>query len=95
VYCSTTQGSFGYPSTTFKVVDRADSQIYALRRFDNVRTSASIIQNALSQWMDVRHPGIVSLYGIYQDKGAVFFSYAYHPAAQTLKQRYVRSTRGL
>lgn len=73
----------------FKVVDRADSQIYALRRFDNVRTSGSIINNALSQWIEVRHPGIVSLYGIYQDKGAVFFSYAYHPAAQTLKQRFI------
>jgi hypothetical protein len=84
---SSSGGSFGYPSSIFKVVDRADSQIYALRRFDNVRTTTAVINNALSQWMEVRHPGIVSLYGIYQDKGAVFFSYAYHPAAQTLKQR--------
>lgn len=26
-------GSFGYPSAIYKVVDRADSQIYALRRW--------------------------------------------------------------
>eukprot|EP01036_Dinobryon_divergens_P034814 gene34814-45028_t len=100
-------GSFGYPSAIYKVVDRADSQIYALRRFDSVRNCPpAVVANALGKWVDVRHPSIVSLYGIYIDKllpmvvagaveqekgkgGALFFSYGFHPAALTLKQRFV------
>ena len=81
--------SFGYPSSISKVVDQTDSQIYALRRFDNVRTSQTVITNALSNWRDVRHPGIVSLYNVFMEKGALFFAYMYHPGALTLKQRFV------
>ena len=94
-------GSFGYPSAVYKVVDRADSQIYALRRFDSVRNCPpAVVANALSKWGDVRHPSIVSLYGIHVDKekgkgGALFFSYAFHPAALTLKQRFVDQRGGL
>jgi PAB-dependent poly(A)-specific ribonuclease subunit 3 len=80
---------FGYPTSLFKVTDQVDSQLYALRRFDNVRTSPSVVANVMSRWQEIRHPGIVSLYGITLEKGAVFFSYAYHAGAQTLKQRYI------
>ena len=72
-----------------QVVDRSDSQVYALRRFDNVRTSPTVLKNALGKWYDVRHPSIVSLYSVSAERGALFFTHAYHPAAQTLKQRFI------
>lgn len=80
---------FGYPSALYKVTDQADSQLYALRRFDNVRTSPTVVANTAGRWHDVRHPGIVSLYGAVLEKGALFFSYAYHAGAQTLKERFI------
>mmetsp|Transcript_22495 Transcript_22495/g.32850 ORF Transcript_22495/g.32850 Transcript_22495/m.32850 type:complete len:683 (+) Transcript_22495:91-2139(+) len=83
-------GSFGYPSSLYKVVDRADSQLYALRRFDNVRLiNPSVLKNSQSKWTAVRHPSIVTLYSISVEKGAIFFAHAHHPAAQTLKQRFL------
>ena len=83
-------GSFGYPSSVFKVIDRADSYIYTLRRFDNVRNvSSTVLNKALLKWKDIKHPSIVSLHDINYEKGAIFFSYAYHPAAQTLKRRFL------
>lgn len=39
VYAQTkrgTGGSYGYPTAVYKAVDRSDSQVYALRRVDNV-----------------------------------------------------------
>ena len=85
-------GSFGYPSCLYKVTDRVDSHIYALRRFDNVRVvSASVLKSAQSKWTAVRHPSIVTLYSVAAENGAVFFSHAYHPSAQTLKQRFMDS----
>lgn len=82
-------GSFGYPSSVYKVIDRADSQVYVLRRYDNARTTKAIVDNAVAKWANTRHPGIVSLYNITAEKGAVFFTYAYHPAALTLRQRFI------
>ena len=84
-----TGGSFGYPSALYKVTDRMDSQVYALRRFDNVKTTQSIAKNAQDKWSSMRHPSIVSLYSISPEKGAVFFSYAYHPMAVTLRERFI------
>jgi len=84
-----TGGSFGYPSALYKVIDSTDSNAYALRRVDNVRTSPQIIKSVISKWVEIRHPNIVSLQGIYQERGAVFFQYAHHPTAQTLRQRFV------
>eukprot|EP01038_Epipyxis_sp_PR26KG_P004334 gene4334-6135_t len=82
-------GSFGYLSSVFKVIDRADSQIYALRRLDNVRTTPAIVTSSFTKWRDIRHPGIVSLYNTSIEKGALFFAYAYHPHAVTLKQKFI------
>lgn len=87
-------GSFGYASAIYRVTDNTDSNVYALRRFDNVRTTQTIVQNAVSKWIAVRHPSIVSLYAINADKGAVFFTHAYHPSAQTLKQKFVDQRGG-
>lgn len=85
-------GSFGYPSCLYKATDRADSHVYALRRFDNVRlVSASVLKSAQTKWTAVRHPSIVTLYSISVEKGAIFFAHAYHPSAQTLKQRFLDS----
>ena len=80
---------FGYPTALYKATDQMDSQIYALRRFDNVRTSASVVNNVVQRWHEIRHPGIVSLYGVVQEKGALFFSYMYHASAQSLKERFI------
>lgn len=83
-------GSFGYPSSLYKVVDRTDSQLYALRRFDNVRSlTPSVLKSAQMKWTALRHPSVVTLYSITLEKGAVFFAHAYHPSAVTLKQRYL------
>lgn len=82
-------GSFGYASAVFRVTDNTDSNVYALRRFDNVRTTQTIVQNAISKWVTVRHPSIVSLYFIAADKGSVFFTHAFHPSARTLKQKFI------
>jgi hypothetical protein len=79
----------GYPTALYKAVDQMDSQLYTLRRFDNVRTSNNVITNVAQRWHEVRHPGVVALYGIALEKGALFFSYMYHAGAQTLKERYI------
>mmetsp|Transcript_18740 Transcript_18740/g.16968 ORF Transcript_18740/g.16968 Transcript_18740/m.16968 type:complete len:824 (+) Transcript_18740:57-2528(+) len=82
-------GSFGYPSIVYKVVDKTDSNVYALRRFDNIRISPAVIKNAPSKWFTINHSSIVPLYHINQEMGALFFTYAYYPGAQTLKQRFI------
>ena len=87
-----TGGSYGYPSAVYKAIDRTDSQIYALRRIDNVRitpTTSTIAKTIMTKWGDVRHPAIVSLYNISNERGGLFFSHAYHPGAQTLRHRFI------
>ena len=71
------------------MVDRTDNQIYALRRVEIVRNNAASIKSSLAKWFEIRHPGIVSLYSINQERGALYFTHAYHPAAVTLKQRFI------
>jgi len=82
-------GSFGYPSALYKVTDKLDNQIYALRRFDGLRTNTTVIKSASDKWLSIRHPSIVSLYSITSDKGAVFFAHAYHSTAASLRKRFV------
>ena len=84
-----TGGSFGYPSATYKVIDRFDSQSYALRRFENVKINQSVTKNSLAKWLPIKHPAIISLNSISQEKGATFFSHAYHPLAVTLKEKFI------
>lgn len=88
-----TYGSFGYPTRLYKVIDSYDSHIYVIRRVDNLRINQTIIKNASAKWLQsataTSHPSIVKLYSIHQDKGAIFFTYAYHASAQTLKQRFI------
>lgn len=85
-------GSYGYPSAVYKVIDKSDSQMYAVRRVDNVRVTPNTSHLGMQvtrKWYEVRHPAIVSLYGISIERNAVFFSHAYYPGAQTLRQRYI------
>lgn len=89
VATSAQSGSMGYPSSLYRATDQYDGQMYVLRRFDNVRSNPSIIKNALDRWASTRHPSIVSLFSITQEKGAIFFTHAYHPGALTLKQRFL------
>ena len=84
-----TRGADGYPSAIYKVVDSLDSQIYALRYFKTIRVNPATVKTTLMKWFDVRHPGVVSLYSINQERGMVFFTHAYHPTAQTLKERFI------
>jgi PAB-dependent poly(A)-specific ribonuclease subunit 3 len=84
-----TGNSFGYPSSLYKAIDQTDSQMYAIRRFDNVRTTQSVVSNTISVWQSIRHPSIVTLYGVTIEKGALFFVYRYCPCAQSLKERFI------
>ena len=84
-----TDGYLGYPSAIYKVVDSIDTQIYALRYFKTIRVNPTTVKTTLMKWFDVRHPGVVSLYSINQERGMLFFTHAYHPTAQTLKERFI------
>ena len=84
-----TGGSFGYPSTLYKCLDQYDGHLYCVRRFENVRANPAVINSALDTWAKYRHPAVVSLYNITHERGAVFFTHSYHPAATTLQQRFL------
>jgi len=87
-----TGGSYGYPSAVYKAIDRTDSQMYALRRVDNARITpqtAAIAKAVMGKWCEVRHPSICTLYNISIERGGIFFLHGYHPAAQTLRQRFI------
>ena len=82
--------SLNYDSTLYKVVDRTDNQIYALRRVELARNNPPVvIKSSVSKWFEIRHPGIVSLYSINEERGALFFTHAFHPAAMTIKQKFI------
>ena len=84
----------GQLGAIYKVVDRTDGQTYALKRYDNVRTTPSVLAQCCARWSQVRHPSLVSLHSAFQDKGAVFFCHSFHPGAQTLKERYLDQQGG-
>ena len=87
-----TGGSYGYPSAVYKAIDRTDSQMYALRRVDNARITpqtAAIAKAVMSKWGEVRHPSVCTLYNISIERGGIFFLHGFHPAAQTLRQRFI------
>jgi PAB-dependent poly(A)-specific ribonuclease subunit 3 len=87
-----TGGSYGYPSGVYKAIDRSDSQVYTLRRVDNVRitpTTSVVAKSVMAKWCEIRHPSICALYNISAERGGVFFLHAYHPASQTLKEKFI------
>jgi len=74
-----------------QVVNRDDSVTYALRRFDNVRTSSKITNAAQDKWRHIRHPNLMGLERAFIHHKALFFLHSYWPTAQTLSERYVAS----
>ncbi|EWM27769.1 pab-dependent poly -specific ribonuclease subunit 3, partial [Nannochloropsis gaditana] len=90
-----TAGAFGYPSVTYKVLSHEDGRVYALRRFDSVRSTPKIVAGALETWRRIQHPNIIQLSKVFIQHGnALFFLHEYHPGAQSVTQRYVDSSRG-
>jgi len=43
----------------------------------------------MSKWGEVRHPSVCTLYNISIERGGIFFLHGFHPAAQTLRQRFI------
>lgn len=83
-------GSFGYPSSTYKVVSSTDGLCYCLKRFENVRTSPNIVAEAADAWSRMRpHPGVVRPVESFVQYGAVFFVSEYHACAETLEEAYI------
>mmetsp|Transcript_13198 Transcript_13198/g.24478 ORF Transcript_13198/g.24478 Transcript_13198/m.24478 type:complete len:550 (+) Transcript_13198:246-1895(+) len=89
-------GTTGYPTSVFKVLNRKDGLIYALRRVDNVRGVQTLQQRCdlmVHNWGQIRHANIVALRQAFVHQRAVFFVHDYWPGAQTLLD-YV-SVRGM
>ena len=82
-------GSFGYPSMLYKALDQFDGNYYAVRRFENVRSNVAVLKAAMDKWSAARHPSIVSLRNISQERGATFVTHTYHAGATTLQQRFL------
>jgi len=82
-------GTFGYPSSVYKVVSEEDGMCYALRRIDNARTTHKIVLHALQKWSAVHSAGVIKLRTAFTQSSALFFLRDYHPGSETLQQRYL------
>ena len=71
-----TTGSFGYVTSVFKVTSSNDGMTYALRRVDNVRAQAGVVQEVMHRWQRVATPGVVPLRNAFVDHGGESRSYA-------------------
>jgi len=73
------RSSFGYPASTFQVVNRDDGHLYCLRRFDNVKSvNPKIAATVMEQWAGLEHPGIATLHQCFVAQRAVFFCSPVH-----------------
>jgi len=82
---SSSRSSFGYPASTFQVVNREDGNLYCLRRFDNVKAvTPKIAETVMNQWAGLEHPGIATLHHCFVAQRAVFFVHRYIPGTQCL-----------
>lgn len=81
------RSSFGYPASTFQVVNRDDGHLYCLRRFDNVKSvNPKIAATVMEQWAGLEHPGIATLHQCFVAQRAVFFVHQYIPGTQSFLQ---------
>eukprot|EP00537_Pseudo-nitzschia_pungens_P013749 CAMPEP_0172386078 /NCGR_PEP_ID=MMETSP1061-20121228/3676_1 /TAXON_ID=37318 /ORGANISM="Pseudo-nitzschia pungens, Strain cf. pungens" /LENGTH=583 /DNA_ID=CAMNT_0013115333 /DNA_START=438 /DNA_END=2189 /DNA_ORIENTATION=- len=81
------RSSFGYPASTYQVVNRDDGHLYCLRRFDNVKSvNPKIAASVLEQWAGLEHPGIATLHQCFVAQRAVFFVHQYIPGTQSFLQ---------
>jgi PAB-dependent poly(A)-specific ribonuclease subunit 3 len=87
-----TAGSFGYPSSVYKVVSEKTGLIHALRRFDNIKTNPKVTQQVLRVWNETRgtmHPNIVTLRAAFVHQRALFFTHDYFAGAKTIRECYL------
>ncbi|KAK8803653.1 hypothetical protein WA158_001347 [Blastocystis sp. Blastoise] len=82
-------GSFGYLSSSYKVIDSQDGNPYMIRRFERVRTSGELVNSVLQTWKNISHPNIVSLTDCYIYNGALLFVHDYYPNAMSIRQKYM------
>ena len=81
------RSSFGYPASTFQVVNRDDGHLYCLRRFDNVKSvNPTIAASVMENWAGLEHPGIATLHQCFVAQRAVFFVHQYIPGTQSFLQ---------
>mmetsp|Transcript_1498 Transcript_1498/g.3307 ORF Transcript_1498/g.3307 Transcript_1498/m.3307 type:complete len:580 (-) Transcript_1498:154-1893(-) len=81
------RSSFGYPASTYQVVNRDDGHLYCLRRFDNVKSvNPKIAATVMEQWASLEHPGIATLHQCFVAQRAVFFVHQYIPGTQSFLQ---------
>ena len=82
------RSSFGYPTTTCKVVSRKDGHLHCLRRVDSVKSASHKIAQFLSdRWASditmpsqravLDHPGLVRFYQCFVANHAVFLIHQY------------------
>lgn len=86
-----TTGSFGYPSSVFKVISKKDGCPYCLRRFDNIKSVSQLIASMITdRWSAVHHPGICTLFKCFTpQRNTCFFVHEYCSGAQSLRERYL------
>ena len=81
-------------SRRYKALSAEDGLAYAVRRVDNVRAPAAVLDSAVRAWARAAHPAIVRLRGITASAagagaGALFFAHDYYPGARTLAELYI------
>jgi PAB-dependent poly(A)-specific ribonuclease subunit 3 len=89
-----TAGSFGYPSSIYKVVSEKDGLLYALRRFDNIKTTPQITARVIGVWEKTegaKHPNVITIRSAFVHQRALFFTHDYWPGAKSLYQLYFES----
>jgi hypothetical protein len=82
------------PHCRYKALSAEDGLAYAVRRVDNVRAPAAVLDSAVRAWARAAHPAIVRLRGITASAagagaGALFFAHDYYPGARTLAELYI------
>jgi hypothetical protein len=71
------------------VISRIDGQAYVLRRFEGVRTTQKIVNDAAEIWNSIeQHPNLVHPKSSFVYQGCVFWETEYHACAETLTERY-------
>jgi hypothetical protein len=73
------------------VISRVDGQAYVLRRFEGVRTTQKIVNDAAEIWNSIeQHPNLVHPKSSFVYQGCVFWETEYHACAETLTERYMK-----
>ena len=110
IHATQITGSFGYPSSLYKVVDRRSGLPYALRRVDGARVSHKVIElidfamknieqvaaSVQGNWRAVCHSNIIHLRRSFVHGGATYFAHEYWPGAKSLLEyHFISPIRGI